>query len=424
MTRVAFLCAPGDRLNPDSRTSVAIVAAHLAREVAAAGNEVTIIAPDADAARSDPDLAAIELVKVRPPNRRAMRLREFVWGQLRLQPPFLLSDGYFPSEFRARLMQALKKAAPDIVHVPTFGQYLREIAQALPAARIVLHLHDELWGHLPAALGQRQLRPAAQILCVNAHIHGVLTERVPALSSRISVLHNGVDAPSSDRTMSPSPGTPRLVYVGRLSPEKGLHILADAVGLLYSKFPDLKVDLVGSPGLIPWAWLGAVAADDPICATLQGFYGSNLVASIRRQLMNGARRYVDESIARSGAARDCLRLHGFVPHQAIQQFFASATAVVCPSVCSEISMSAYEGMAVGLPAVISYDRPCDGAIVHRETALVVPRSDPVRLAAALEELLADAALSASLGLAARARILADFTWAKAGERLLDVYGRL
>ena len=423
MAHVAFVCNPGDRLDPAARSSVPIVIASLAREVARSGHDVSILGPDAAKASSDPTLAGIQLVNVSAGSRVVARLDQFLSGYVAAQNPFSTSDRCY-ARYRARVVGALSMLRPDIVHVSTYGQYLPEIAAALPGARRVLHLHDELWGHLPPDYVQARLGLAAHVLCVNTHIRDTLLSRDPAAHARVSVLHNAVD-PELFRA-GPAQGQPgrRLVYVGRLSPEKGLHVLGAAVGRLHQRFPDLVVDVVGSAGLIPYDWLRWIAADDAACRSLLPWYGTGPIDAIRRQIFDRGQSYVRDSIAAAGAGHTAFRLHDFVPHADLYAYYRTAAAVVCPSVCDEIPLSAYEGMAIGRPAVVSCDLSRDGPVAHGETALVVPRADPLRLADALAELLASPARAASMGAAARRAVLSNHTWSNAGQRLLAVYERL
>ncbi|HEU0116809.1 MAG TPA: glycosyltransferase, partial [Thermomicrobiales bacterium] len=63
-------------------------------------------------------------------------------------------------------------------------------------------------------------------------------------------------------------------------------------------------------------------------------------------------------------------------------------------------------------------------IAAGETGLLVPPRDPEALAAAFAALLADPALRARMGRAARARVLAEFTWPLVAERTARLYDAL
>ena len=422
MAHVAFVCNPSDRIDPAARTSVAIVIANLAREVARAGHRVSLLAPDASKAATDPALSGIELVDIHAGRRIVARLDQFLSGYAGTRSPFATSRRCH-ALFRARIIATLGRLRPDIVHFSTYSQYLPEIARRLPGTRSVLHLHDELLGHVPAEQFAPRLRCASQVLCVNSHIRDTLLRRRLVDGSKLAVLHNAVD-PGLFAVDAPPSHAHRLVYVGRISPEKGLHVLGAAVGRIFADFPGLVVDVVGPAGLIQFEWLRWIARDDAACRTLLPFYGNRPFDAFRRQVLDRGAAYVRDAIAAAGPARSAFRLHDFVPHAELQSFYRSAAAVVCPSVCNEIPLSAYEGMATGRPAVISGDALRDGPVVDGETALVVPRADPARLAGALAELLANPARAAMMGAAGRRTVLSHYAWRDAGRRLLAVYDRL
>ena len=79
-----------------------------------------------------------------------------------------------------------------------------------------------------------------------------------------------------------------------------------------------------------------------------------------------------------------------------------------------------EAMAMAKPVVLT-ERPVICEYVRDgETALVVPPEDPAALRAAIERVLGDAELAASLGRAARAAVERDYTTRKFAERLAPV----
>ena len=64
------------------------------------------------------------------------------------------------------------------------------------------------------------------------------------LRGPIHIVPNGVQAvPASDMPRSP---TPAIAVVTRLVPHKRLHLLVEAVPSLLRRWPDLRVDIVGT----------------------------------------------------------------------------------------------------------------------------------------------------------------------------------
>ena len=95
-------------------------------------------------------------------------------------------------------------------------------------------------------------------------------------------------------------------------------------------------------------------------------------------------------------------------------------AVLC-SKREGLPNSILEAMAAGTPVVATDVGAVADAVIHGETGLLVPASDPERLAAALESLLADPARAGRLGAAGRRRAQAVYSPDAALRALEAVY---
>lgn len=61
-------------------------------------------------------------------------------------------------------------------------------------------------------------------------------------------------APTSHFSPGPlacSPSPNRFVFVGRLSPEKGVHILLDSFRIVLAQHPDAHLQLIGPINVVP-----------------------------------------------------------------------------------------------------------------------------------------------------------------------------
>jgi glycosyltransferase involved in cell wall biosynthesis len=108
-----------------------------------------------------------------------------------------------------------------------------------------------------------------------------------------------------------------------------------------------------------------------------------------------------------------------VTQDRIVELYAEAQVAVVPSLYEGFSLPAIEAMACGVPLVATTGGAlpevvgCDGV-----AALTVPPNDPSALAAAIGRVLADRALAARLGPAGRARVLDRFTWRRTAEGMI------
>jgi len=261
------------------------------------------------------------------------------------------------------MLRALRRAArhADLVH----AHWLLTAAVARFGGRpFVVTLHGsgsagrfsdvELARRFPW-LVRALLRPAAAVICVSETVAGALR----AAGVEPVVIPNGVRVPAE---VGPPAEPPEVLYVGRLSPEKNVDTLVEALG-------DLNL---------------VVAGDGPL------------------------RALVPQAL-------------GAVPHAEVERLLERASVVVAPCEREGFGLAAAEAMAFGRPVVAATGGALLELVADGETGLLVPPRDPAALRAAVERLLAEPELRERLGAAARARARERFGWDAVTERTLAVY---
>ncbi len=187
-----------------------------------------------------------------------------------------------------------------------------------------------------------------------------LADSARALGAQeVRVIPSGVDLPAQ---VGEEAYPLEVLYAGRLSPEKGVLELVEAADGL---------NLV-------------VAGDGPLRGRVPG-------------------------------------AQGFVPHDELQQLYARAAVVVCPSRREGFGVACLEAMAHGRPVVATAVGGLRDLVVDGETGVVVPPRDPGALRSALERLLADPELRRRLGAAGRQRARERFSWASVTDATLAAY---
>ena len=234
----------------------------------------------------------------------------------------------------------------------------------------------------------------------------VLTAYPSVNPDRVRVVYNGIDT----RQYAPDPGTdvvdrlgidpsrPSVVYVGRITRQKGLPYLLRAAR-----------DLPADTQLV----LLAGAPDTPdIAAEVEG-----LVAELRAN--------------RSGV----IWVAAMLPKHEVIQVLTHATIFVCPSVYEPMGIVNLEAMACETAVVATATGGIPEVVADGETGLLVPIEqaadgsgrplDPERfvadLAARINEMLADPKRTEEFGLAGRRRAVEHFSWDAIAERTLEVY---
>jgi glycosyltransferase involved in cell wall biosynthesis len=112
---------------------------------------------------------------------------------------------------------------------------------------------------------------------------------------------------------------------------------------------------------------------------------------------------------------------GFVPHDELQQLYARAAVVACPSRREGFGVACLEAMAHGRPVVATRVGGLLDLVVDGETGIVVPPRDPAALRSALKRLLADPDLRRKLGSAGRERARTHFSWERVTDATLAAY---
>ena len=127
-------------------------------------------------------------------------------------------------------------------------------------------------------------------------------------------------------------------------------------------------------------------------------------------------------VAGDGPLRDRIPFaRGFVPHDELQQLYARAAVIACPSRREGFGVACLEAMAHGRPVVATRVGGLLDLVVDGETGIVVPPRDPAALRSALERLLADPDLRRKLGSAGRDRARTHFSWERVTDATLAAY---
>ena len=384
---VAFLTQPWARALPPSE-SVAIWAEAVATRLASRGHAVTIWSRDRDGDGEPLEHGGVvfRFVRARGDDRLELALRRLD----RLRPPRrpLFATSSYHGVYHAELLRELRRDPPDVVHVPTFSQLVRPLRRVCPGAAVVLHVRDEMTARLAPSLLRRRLPRADAVVgcsefvsrglreaCPNANVPRFRTASTPRCSRR--------------RRERPAREPVRLLYVGRISPEKGTHCCS-------------RRSLAWRRRYRPSSTSSARRRFRR--ATCSRCSAARRCASSRRGLpRRQPRRLPAEARAR-------IRLHGKRPHAELPGFYREADVLVVPSLSEAFGKPAAEAMASGLPVVATRAGGIPEVVADGETGLLVAPNDPLAMAEAIARVARDPALRARLGAAGRRRAEERFSY--------------
>jgi len=423
--RIAFVVQPRDAVEAGSaqRGSIATITWELARRLAQ-HHDVTIYAPRAPGQLAEERSAEGVLVRRIP--RVLRRLHKAIdrgTALLGMHPPYFTTNAFF-REYAIAIGQLIARDPPDVIHVQICSQFLPVMRRAAPHARIIFHAHDELLTRLDPPLMTRRLAMADAIVTCSDYVTYRWRERFATRRAHIFTIGNGVDLerfrpPDGD---SDTEREPRIIYVGRVSPEKGVHVLAQAFEAVLAEVPDARLQVLGSAGLLPFNQI-TLLEDDPYIASLIEFYGHSVFTRLRKQVFDARHGYVDaicDSV--SPATRARIEFHTPQPYLDLPLVYRRASLLVAPSLCAEpFGLPLAEAMASGLPVIASRSGGMPGIVEHGRTGCLVERGDVARLADVVIALLTDRQRLYEMGRAARVSAEARFGWRAATERLESVY---
>ncbi len=261
--------------------------------------------------------------------------------------------------------------------------------------------HASTWVERTAYQNADGVVAVSQSMRADVHaLYGVPQER-------IHVIPNGIDPEQYRPTPDPAvlaryqidPSQPYILFVGRITRQKGIIHLVNALPYLRS-----AVQIV-------------LCAGAPDTEEI----GKEMAARVEQ--------------ARRATANPILWIQQMLPREDVIPLYSQAAVFVCPSVYEPFGIINLEAMACGTPVVASGVGGIKEVVVPGETGLLVlfePRGatdfepkDPDRfardLAGAIDTLLADPPLRAAMGKKARRRVEEQFSWASVARRTLEFY---
>lgn len=378
--RVLFLTHSFPRYAGDAAGSFIL---RLATALAGVGVAVQVVAPAAENAPMHDQLEGIPIVRFHYAPRRletiayagnmATQVRHSWAARLALA-------GMLGAELRAALRLS-RTVAPDLLHAHWWfpNGVVAIAAGRITGKPVVTTLHGS------------DVRLARTIAAARPVLRGVMrrSARVTAVSRWLAdeARLNGSGAapivapmPAETALFSPgeAPRSDRLLFVGRLTRQKGLDLLLHALTRLP---PHIGLDIVG---------------DGEEQGTLEALS------------------------ARLGLASR-LRWHGTLPATALPPLYRAAAAVVVPSSEEGLGLVAVEAQLCETPVVAFASGGLTDVVEDQVTGILVHERSPAPLARALTDFFARPDRGASLGRAGRARALAAFEPAVAARRYADIY---
>jgi glycosyltransferase involved in cell wall biosynthesis len=299
----------------------------------------------------------------------------------------------------------------DVIHLHNFSQFVPILRAFNPRSKIVLHMHCEWLSQLDRSMVARRLSQVDLVIGCSDYITEKIRRRFPQFAGRCQTIRNGANVsdftPENGSNRQQQNGTRRLLFVGRISPEKGLHVLLEALPEVIKYYPHVQLTIVGPKAAAPVEFIAALSDDETI-ANLAIFYHRNYHTHLYERLQ-------------ALQITDYVTFTGSVPYARTVDHYGAADVVVQPSLSESSSLPVLEAMASGLPVVATRVGGIPESVEHEKTGFLVEPGNPLALARAILRLLTDDSLRRAMGKAARRRAVDLFSWERVADNVLHQY---
>jgi len=293
----------------------------------------------------------------------------------------------------------------DLIHVFNRPQWVNLIAEKLPHTKISLSLHNEMFqpSKISREEGEKCIHRVKFITTVSRFVESGVKKLYPEAAGKIHTVYSGVDVNRYQPVWSREAANIRnqlkarygltgkkvILFIGRLSPKKGAHILIKAVNQILSIHPDTAIVLVGSK-----------------------WYGENQEDSYVRQVKQMADT-LDTDVV----------MTGFLPPNEVVSHYYLGDVFICASQWREpLARVHYEAMAAGIP-IITTDRGGNAEVVKgKGNGIVISEyNQPQAFADAITYLLEQPEIALEMGKVGRRLAEEKYSWKRVAMELNDLF---
>ena len=317
--------------------------------------------------------------------RRLLRTLMMAW---RTAPPGLSGAAYQAVYLAEALVLARHLRAEAITHL--HGHFAQQSANVAMLAAELAGIPFSLTLHGPADLYEpgrwhlrEKIRRAAFVACISHFARAqAMNFSDPADWGKLHIIHCGVVPELYEAAGTPAPSRPgrlRMVFVGRLSPVKGLRVLIAALADPRLSGLELTLDIIGD-------------GED--------------------------RRHLEAAAAPLG---DRVRFLGYRSQDEVADLLAGSDALVLPSFAEGLPVVLMEALAAGKPVIATRVAGVAELVEDGVSGLLVHAGDAGGLAAAIARLAGDPEARHRMGQAGRDKVSAEFDVRHEAERLAALF---
>ena len=259
----------------------------------------------------------------------------------------------------------------------------------MPQQKIVLHMHNEHLGiKLFRHLYRQVLAKVDTVICVSDYIRRAAVQHFPEFTDKFIVVFNATDPevfkPYGQEAivqlrdiLAIEPNKTYLLYVGRLTEIKGVHVLIEAFHQIHTHLPNTRLIIAGS-----------------------SFFSGAAKTAYEQSLVELAKP-VSKGIM----------FTGFMPHEKLKYLYSAVDIVVLPSVWQDpCPLVVLEAMASGTCLISTAVGGVPEVLKDGVNGLLVKSGNAVEIAKAVSEILKTPIKKAEIERVAREQITTDYAW--------------
>jgi spore coat protein SA len=291
----------------------------------------------------------------------------------------------------------------NIIHIFNRPKLVLPVRRLAPSSRIILSMHNDMFNpmKLRHEEGNVVIEETERIITISNYIGHSICDFFPQAADKLRTIYSGVDlsrfapwtesesalqARESIRSEFNLSSKKVILFVGRLSRNKGPHVLVRAMSEL--NHSDAVLVVVG----------GAWFSDNTI---------SDYVAYVR---------------ALAERAPIPVITTGYVQAHDVHRWFCAGDIFVCTSIWQEpLARVHYEAMAAGLPFLTTARGGNPEIVMNNNGLLISNPEDPSEYAQKLNSMLSDLNQARQMGINGRRLAERNFTWERVANDILSVW---
>jgi glycosyltransferase involved in cell wall biosynthesis len=240
-------------------------------------------------------------------------------------------------------------------------------------------------------------RQFSGVIAISNFVKNEIVKKIKMDPEKIRTVYFGIDTDKFNTTIngervrsSFSLGSdPVILYVGRLTPRKGVEYLVKAAPNIIKEFPRAKFLLVGPESI---------------------YYDRSGKDKYSSYIRNLIRHFnLDKSFIIAGQ------------HSDLEAFYAASNVFVFPTLYEGAAIVMGEAMASGKPIITTSSGSGPELVEHGKSGILIPPMNENKIAEAVMTLISDEKLAKRLGRNAREQCVKRFSWDVMTESMLKAY---